>query len=101
MFIDLPKETLSILHSRLHPIDDELAIEYLKLIDAMNKQVLSDLEIPKSCLPFRVQIVLRPYLKPLGYRFGFHSKVDGKLWGFKRITLKRLCKYDDCLEKTN
>ncbi|MDH5936858.1 hypothetical protein L8R84_11980 [Vibrio splendidus] len=84
MFIDLPKETLSILHCHLHPINDELAIEYFNLIDAMNKQVLSDAEIPRSYLPVRVQMVLRPCLKPLGYRFGFCSKGDEKLWGFKR-----------------
>ena len=84
MFIDLPKETLSILHSHLHPINDELAIEYLNLLDALNKQVLSDAEIPRSYLPFRVQIVLRPYLKPLGYRFGYLNEGNQKLWGFKR-----------------
>ncbi|CAH6870641.1 hypothetical protein VCHA34P112_270043 [Vibrio chagasii] len=85
MFIDLPKETLSIVHRRLHPINDELAIEYLNLIDTMRKQVLSDTEIPRGYLPVRVQIVLRPYLNPLGYRFGYLNKDDKKLWGFKRI----------------
>ncbi len=85
MIIDLPEETLSTLKNQLDPIDDGLAIEYLNLLATMDKKTLSDAEIPKSYLPNRVQIVLRPYLKPLGYRFGYLNKGDEKLWGFKRI----------------
>ncbi len=76
MFRYLPEETLSILKRRLHPIDDELAIEYMSLLATMDKQMLNDADIPKSDLLNRVQIVLRPYLKPLGYRFGYLRKGD-------------------------
>ncbi|CAK1900175.1 conserved hypothetical protein [Vibrio crassostreae] len=85
MIIDLPEETLSTLNNQLDPIDDGLAIEYLNLITTMGKQTLSDAEIPKSYLPNRVQRVLRPYLKSLGYRFGCSNKGGENLWGFKRI----------------
>ncbi|POB17804.1 hypothetical protein CRN36_12365 [Vibrio vulnificus] len=85
MFVDLSEETLTSLMRQLDPEDDMLAVRYFNLIQEKGRQVFNDTEIPKGYLPSRVQIVLRPYLKPLGHRFGYRITGGEMLWGFYKF----------------
>lgn len=82
----MPMEFMSELKGKLTSPNDILAIEYLELLDDKGKHFLRESEIPCTYLPSRVQLVLRPHLKPLGYRFGYRKKGDEKLWGFYRCS---------------
>ncbi|ELY5145274.1 hypothetical protein SM738_003910 [Vibrio vulnificus] len=81
----MPMKFMSELKDKLTTSNDILAIEYLDLLDNKGKHFLRDAEIPCTYLPSRVQIILRPYLKPLGYRFGYRNKNGEKVWGFYKL----------------